>query len=197
MPTGDNSQAVRVNGYLDTANDDYPGGGSSAPGFAPSQIGAKVTLGRDSVMNLSLTENRLEGTFQYVRSLSTDTQAPLLGTLAFWSDRADYVVSTAVTSATVENFAGVYLGAYPNGGKYGFIKIPEDGGRTLVNFSGSTPAAGELVLAQTGSNIATRVAAGTDIKGYTFGIAVTAKGGTGSYGADHVIVALRGPSSSS
>lgn len=191
MPTERNSQGVRIpSGLLDTCNDDYPGGGTS-PGAAPAQKGQKVVLGSDSVLNIQLAENRLEGTFQYIQTLSTDTTLPNLGTLAFYADRANAIVSTAVATYGVENFAGVYLGQYPQPGKWGFIKIPEGGGRTLVDFSGSTPAAGELALAQTGSNVATRVAAGTDIKGYTFGTIQTAKGGTGSYGANHVIVNLR------
>ena len=175
MPADDRSQAVRVStGMFDTVNDDNPGGGSSAPGFAPAQAGAKVTVDR-ALVNISLSTNRYEGTLQYVQTLSTDTTVNQLGTLVFWADRATYKVSTAVSTYGVENFAGVALGAYPQPGKWGFIKIPEGGGRTLVNFSGTTPAAGETCLAQSGSNIATRVAAGTDIKGYTFGVVQGAK----------------------
>lgn len=193
MPTDDRSQGQRVSaGMLDLVNDDFPGGGSSAPGFAPGQIMSKVTLGNDGPININLSTNRYEGTAQYVRTLSTDVQVPILGTLAFWSDRANGVVTTAVSSTTVENFAGVFLGAYPAAGKYGYIKIPEGGGRTLVNFSGSTPAAGEIVQCQTGSNIATRVAANTDIRGHSFGIAQGAK----TVG-DNAVVALRGPGNQS
>jgi hypothetical protein len=194
MSDGDLSQGLRVStGNFDTVNDDFPGGGSSSPGFAPSQLGKKVKVAADSVLNFALAENRLPGTLQYIRSLSTDTQAPGVGQLAFWSDRTNFIVSTAVSSTTVENFAGIWLGAYPNSGKYGYIKIAENGGKALVNFAGSTPAAGEIALAQTGSNVATRVAAGTDLKGYSFGVIETAKGGTGSYGADAVVVSLRAP----
>lgn len=176
MPTESNSQGVRVStGFLDTVNDDFPGGGSSAPGLAPGQKGARVVLGLDGPINISNSNNRYEGTFQYVSTLSTDTTLPVLGTLCFWADRANYLVSTAVATYGVENFAGVFLGQYPQPGKWGFIKKAEGGGRTLVSFSGSTPAAGETALAQTGSNIATRVAAGTDIKGYTIGVIQGAK----------------------
>ena len=193
MPTGRDNQAVRIStGYLDTVNDDFPGGGATSPGFAPGQKGAKVILGADGPINISNSNNRYEGAYQYVQTLSTDTTLPVLGLLAFWSDRANYIVSTAVATTGVENFAGVYLGAYPQPGKFGFIKIPEGGGRTLVSFSGSTPAAGETCLAQSGSAIATRVAAGTDIKGYTFGIVLGAK----SVG-ECAVVALRAPSSAS
>lgn len=190
MPIGENlSQGVRVaTGFLDTVNDDFPGGGSVAPGFAPGQLGQKARFGADSDSSISLSTNRYEGTYQYVRTLSSDTTLPALGTLAFWADRANSVVSTNATTYLVENLAGVYLGVYPNVGKYGFIKIFEHGGRGLVNFSGGTPAAGETALAQSGSNIATRVAAGTDIKGYTFGIVQGAK----TVG-ENAVVAFRAP----
>jgi hypothetical protein len=193
MPTGRDSQAVRIStGLLDTCNDDFPGGGSSAPGFAPGQKGAKVVLGNDGPTSISNASNRYEGMCQYVQTLSTDTTLPVLGTLAFWSDRANYIVSTAVATYGVENFAGIFLGAYPQPGKYGFIKVPEGGGRTLVSFSGSTPAAGEIAQAQTGSNIAARVAAGTDIKGYSFGVLQGAK----TVG-DCAVVGLRMPGTES
>jgi len=176
MPTDDRSQGVRVStGLLDTVNDDFPGGGSSAPGFAPGQAKAKVTLGVDGPINISNVDNRYEGTVQYVQTLSTDTTLPILGTEAFWSNRATGVVSTDVTTCGIENIAGIFMGSYPAPGKWGFIKIPEGGGRTLVNFTGGTPAAGQIVQAQSGSNIATTVAAGTDIKGYSFGVAQGAK----------------------
>lgn len=188
MPTNPPSPAIRVStGYLDTVNDDHPGGGSSAPGLAPGQKGASVVLGIDGPVNISNSSNRYEGEAQYVQTLSTDTTTPILGTLCFWADRTNYVVSTAVATYGVENVAGVFLGAYPAAGKWGFIKTIKGGGRTLVNFSGSTPAAGEIALAQTGSNIATRVAAGTDIKGYIVGIAQGAK----TVG-DCAVVALHG-----
>lgn len=193
MPTGRDSQAQRVStGLFDTVNDDYPGGGSSAPGFAPGQVLTKAIIGNDGPTSISLSTNRYEGMVQYVRSLSTDTTLPLLGTLAFWADRANGIVSTAVGTYGVENLAGIYLGAYPNSGKYGYIKVFEGGGRTLVNFSGSTPAAGEIAQAQSGSNIAARVAAGTDVKGYSFGIVQGVK----TVG-DCAVVALRGPGTES
>lgn len=188
MPTDTRSQGARVpTGFLDTVSDDFPGGGSSAPGAAPGQLGVKITLGANPV-NISDSNNRYEGTVQYVQTLSTDTQAPLQGLCCFWSDRANYIVSTNVSSVGVENFAGVFLSTNPRPGKFGYIKIPEGGGRTLVDFTGSTPAAGEIVQCQTASAIATRVAANTDIKGHSFGIAQGAK----TVG-NLAVVALRGP----
>lgn len=173
MPTSVRSQGVRVTtGYVDTVQDDFPGGGANSPGFAPGQLGTKATLASDAG-DISLSTNRYEGTVQYVQTLSTDTTAPQLGYLAFWSDRANYIVTTAGATAGVENFAGIFLG-YIQPGKYGFIKIREGGGRTLVNFSGAAPAAGSQAVATTGP-AATVVASATDIKSYHIGTCLGAK----------------------
>lgn len=172
MPTDIRSQGIRVTtGYVDTVNDDFPGGGQAAPGFAPGQLGARATLAADSG-DISNSLNRYEGTVQYIQTLSTDTTAPAIGYEAFWSDRSNYIVTTAGATAGLENFAGIFLGSITPG-KYGFIKVRE-GGRTLVNFSGQVPAAGSQAVAGNGPN-ATVVASGTDVKGYHIGTCQGAK----------------------
>ncbi len=46
MPSGYLNPNIRVTtGFLDTVDDEQKGGGSSSPGFAPGQLGAKVALG--------------------------------------------------------------------------------------------------------------------------------------------------------
>lgn len=172
MPTGIRNPEVRVTtGFLDTVNDQYPGGGSASPGLAPGQLGVRVTLGTNPT-NISNTSNQYEGTAQYVQTLSTDTQATAIGYSVFWSDRSNYIVTTAGSTAGIENWAGICLGNITPG-YYGFIKIPE-GGRTLVNFSGATPAAGSQAVAQTSVN-ATTAASTTAIKGYHIGTCQGAK----------------------
>lgn len=167
MPTDIRSQGIRVStGYVDTVNDDFPGGGTSSPGFAPGQVGAKATLDANSG-DISLSTNRYGGTVQYVQTLSTDTTAPALGYSAFWSDRTNGIVTTNGTTAGIENWCGIFLGNVTPG-KYCFIKIP-DGGRTLVNFSGATPTAGAQAVATTGV-AATTAASTTAIKGYHIGV---------------------------
>lgn len=173
MPTNVRSQGVRVStGYVDTVADDFPGGGSNSPGFAPGQLGTKATLDSDAG-DISLSTNRYEGTVQYVKTLSTDTTLPALGLCAFWADRANYIVSTDGTTYGLEAFAGIYLGALPVG-KFGFIKIREGGGRTLVNFSGATPTVGLQAL-PLATSIATTAAATTDIKSYYIGVCMGVK----------------------
>lgn len=189
MPTNWRSQPIRVTtGFFDTVNDEFCGGGSTAnTALAPGQLGARVTIGLNAPVNISLAVNRYEGTFQYVRTLSTDTVLPALGLLAFWSDRTNYIVTTLDTYS--DQVAGVFLNSITKG-NYGFIKTLE-GGRTLVNFGANTPAAEEWVYAATdGTATANRNTAGTDTKLRAIGTAIAAK----SYYAN-AVVALKGQQS--
>lgn len=166
MPTGIRDVTARVTtGFVDTVNDQFPGGGSASPGLASGQVGVKITLGPNAAA-ISNTLNQFAGTVQYVQTLSTDTTAPLIGYSAFWSDRTNKIVTTDGTTAGIENWAGIFLGTVTPG-YYCYIKVPE-GGRTLVNFSGATPTAGLQAVAQTSVN-ATTAASTTDIKSYHIG----------------------------
>ena len=150
MPSGIRNPNLRVTtGFLDNVSDDFPGGGTSSPGFSAGQLGARVTLGSgfptdavgvkfSSSFKTPLTTIP-KGTFQYVQSLSGDSLAPAQGLIAFWSDRANYIVSTLDTNAA--DVAGVYLGALGKG-KFGFIQCREDGGVGYVKVGAAvTPAA--------------------------------------------------------
>ncbi len=189
MPTNWRSQPIRVTtGYFDTVDDEFCGGGATFnTSLAPGQLGARVTIGLNAPVNVSLSVNRYEGTFQYVKTLSTDTVRPALGLLAFWSDRSTYLVTTSDTNA--DQIAGVFLNSITRG-NYGFIKALE-GGRTLVNFGANTPAAEEVAYAAAdGTATANRTAATTDIKFRMIGTALAAK----SYYAN-AVVALKGQQS--
>ena len=184
MPTGIRDVTARVTtGFVDTVNDQFPGGGSASPGLASGQVGVKVTLGVNAAA-ISNTLNQYEGVVQYVQTLSTDTTAPLIGYSAFWSDRANYKVTTDGATAGIENWAGIFLGTVTPG-NFCYIKLPE-GGRTLVNFSGVTPAAGQQAVATTGV-AATTAASTTAIKSYHIGTCQGAK-----VSGDLAVVAFKG-----
>ncbi len=184
MPTGIRDVTARVTtGFVDTVNDQFPGGGSASPGLASGQVGVKVTLGVNAAA-ISNTNNQYEGVVQYVQTLSTDTTAPLVGYSAFWSDRANYIVTTNGTTAGIENWAGIFLGTVTPG-YFCYIKVP-NGGRTLVNFSGVVPAAGQQAVATTGV-AATTAASTTDIKSYHIGTVQAAK----IAGTELALVALK------
>jgi hypothetical protein len=154
MPSGVFNPNVRVtSGFLDTANDSFPGGGSASPGYAPGQRGAKVGLGAgypsdnvgvrfSSTFKTPLTTIP-RGIFQYVESLSTDSVVPAQGLIAFWQDRANYIVTTSDTN--LKSRAGVYLGA-PTRGNLCFIQCFDEGGIGYVKAgAAATPAAQDKV----------------------------------------------------
>lgn len=141
MPTNIGSQNVRVSlGLLNAGHgDDFPGGGSVTPGLAPAQLGQRVRLGANEVKYSTAVGTLYEGTFQYVQTLSTDSIVPDVGVLAFWSNRATYLVTTVDTLGA--NLAGVFINQVTPG-KYWFIQAIE-GGRGNVFFA-DTPALGEI-----------------------------------------------------
>jgi hypothetical protein len=156
MPTNYGSQNVRVvTGLLNTVNDDYPGGGSQSPGFAPAQLGQRVILGVNEVRSSHAIGDLLEGTYQYVQTFSSDTLAPARGLLAFWRDRANYIVTTS--DATGTELAGIFLSAITRG-KFGFIQAIQ-GGRGVVQTSTAGGALGDVICVNPAAGTAIAVSA--------------------------------------
>lgn len=143
MPTNYGSQNVRVStGLLNTVADDFPGGGSLSPGFAPGQAGMRVILGKDEVKFSHAVGDLYEGTYQYVQTYSGDTVAPAKGLEAFWRDRDTYLVSTSDTLGG--ELAGIYINALGKG-KWGFIQAIQ-GGRATVQTSNAGGVKGDVVF---------------------------------------------------
>jgi hypothetical protein len=137
MPTNYGSQNVRVaTGLINTVNDDYPGGGSQSPGFAPAQLGQRVILGLNEVKYSAAVGVLYEGTYQYIRTYSGDFSGganivPARGLEAFWQDRTNYVVTTSDLYGN--ELAGIFINAIGNA-KYGFIQAIQ-GGRVTIQTS--------------------------------------------------------------
>jgi hypothetical protein len=156
MPTNYGSQNVRVvTGLLNTMNDDYPGGGSQAPGFAPAQLGQRVILGVNEVKSSHAIGDLYEGTYQYVQTYSSDTVSPARGLLAFWRDRATYLVTTS--DATGSELAGVFINPITKG-KYGFIQAIQ-GGRGVVQSSTAGGALGDIAVVNQAAGTAIAISA--------------------------------------
>lgn len=156
MPTNYGSQNVRVStGLLNTVDDDLPGGGSVAPGFAPGQLGMRVILGRNEIKYSAAVGILYEGTYQYVQTFSGDATPPARGLLAFWRDRANYIVTTLDTVGT--EVAGVYINALTRG-HYGFIQAIQ-GGRATVQNSNAGCVLGDIVFVNQGAGTAVALSA--------------------------------------
>lgn len=150
------NQSPRVNGYLNTVNDPAPGALLASPSgmIVPTyggQMGGKLTLNSKEALALSDTVNigtLYGGVYQYVQFLAGTTAAPARGTVCYWSDRENYVVTPDVTAVNQGKVAGIYIGA-PTKGNYGFIQIA---GKATVKFKASltkVAADGDLVLQDT------------------------------------------------
>ncbi len=86
--------------------------------------------------------------YQYVQRYTTDSETTVAGVPAFWVDLDDFVVSAESTDAfggtTNPQVAGVFLGASPSAGKYGFIQV---GGLAAVSVTDTVVAGERLQLA--------------------------------------------------
>jgi len=125
--------------------------------YAPGQLGKEVI-----VTNTSASANPGQGAkvFKYVLVDSTAPVAPFIGAVAWWSDRDNFVVTTAATNRG--KVAGVFCSAFPQVGKYGFIQI---GGPAIVKFvdavTAAPTAAGLFVVPSSTNAKADCLAAGT------------------------------------
>lgn len=151
---GTNQSPKLPTGFLNSA------GGDPAPGVplaSPSgsivqayggQVGAKVSIDTNEGFGLSDPSQAtlFAGIYQYVLFLSTMVATPARGQIAFWSNRAQYIVTADVTAATQGLIAGIMLSAITKG-NYGWIQIA---GRAFVKYKTSltaaSPAAGDLII---------------------------------------------------
>jgi hypothetical protein len=153
---GTNQSPKLPTGFINSA------GGDPAPGVPLStaqasgsiiqpylgQVGAKLSL--DTLEAAEMQDPAggplFAGVYQYVQFLSTMVATPARGQVAFWSNRAAYVVTGDVTAATQGLIAGVMLAAITKG-NYGWIQIA---GRATVKYksalTAASPAAGDLLI---------------------------------------------------
>ena len=113
--------------FLNTINDAFAGGGDASPGFAPGQLLKIKRLTKAQALALSKTSigTLYAGIYQYVQTLSTMTQAAVLGQACFWKTASDYEngIVSADGGATVEGrFAGVFICVISKG-SYGWIQV--------------------------------------------------------------------------
>lgn len=111
--------------------------------FVPGQVGR--------VMSSRKTDGKVPKFYQYVQRYTTEANTAAAGLVAYWQDLDDFVVTADITDAlggtTNPVVAGVFLGASPAAGKYGFIQV---GGIAEVAVT-DTVAVGDAVVAETGT----------------------------------------------
>lgn len=99
--------------------------------------------------------------YQLVKTASDASVAPYAGAVAWWSDRAGYVVTTSASASSRNDVAGVFARAWAAAGDYMCVQI---GGPRVVKFvdaSMAALAAGDGVIPSATDGKAQREAAGT------------------------------------
>lgn len=132
--------------------------------YAPGMLGARFTI-----INTQRQQPGVETSpagrskrYQLVKTDSTMAVAPYNGAVAWWSDKAGYVVSTSVTVGARGNIAGVFRRVWTAAGDYMCIQIGGPGFVKHVDApAGGAFAAGDAVIPSTTDGKADRVAAGT------------------------------------
>ena len=140
-----------VSRFLNDANDASPGQSvANSVQAVPGQLGAITVLNATDALNLSDTVNQTtlyEGTYQYVKFLSTQSGTTIAQGPVYWSDPDNFVV-TADVPTNGAGFAGIALNVVTKG-NYGWIQVS---GKALLNVgtvTKATPAIGDPVSTST------------------------------------------------
>ena len=170
MPYNIRNQTAYIStGDPETVNDPRP--------YAPGMLGARVTIKQPTVgtpISTGVGEQYRFKTFQYVQTDSTMTVAPFKGAVAWWSNKASYLVTTTVTTLGRGRIAGVFenddTGRYAPGGlaspitlgNFCFIQTQGPGLVKFVDAPTAAPtAAGLLVIPSATNGKADCLAAGS------------------------------------
>lgn len=125
---------------------------------APGQLGARFTVVQPSRTAPGVEHGRSKR-YQRVRLAASPPVAPTAGMVAWWSDEANYEVTT---DATVRNrVAGVFQNAPTTTQAYTCIQIGGPAIVKLLDADMATVAVGESIIPSATNGRATRVAVGT------------------------------------
>ncbi len=106
--------------------------------FVPGQLGR--------VMTVRSTDGKAPRWYQYVKRYTTEANSAAAGSVAYWQDLDDFIVTADITDAiggaTNPLVAGVWLGAAPSASQYGFIQV---GGLATVAVTDTVQAGDALV----------------------------------------------------
>ena len=127
----------------------------------PGMLGGRVTVKQPGPPGSPGAEDYRFKTYQLVQTDSSMAVAPFKGAVAFWSDKAKYLVTTTVTTLGRGRVAGVFQNAITPG-YYGLIQTQ---GPAIVKFvdAPTTPptAAGLIVIPSATAGKADCLAAGS------------------------------------
>lgn len=131
----------------------------------PGQLGAKITIKNPGPPGVPVASSAVsrDKTYQLVQTDSSATVAPFKRAVAWWRDKAKYLVTTSVSTAGRGNIAGVFgnLGA-PSPGNFGCVQTAGPAFVKYINAPTAAPsAAGLFVTPSATDGKADCIAAGT------------------------------------
>lgn len=121
------------------------------------QLGVRFTVIQPSRAAAGVEEGRSKR-YQLIKTDSTMTVAPYRGATAWWSDKAQYLVTTNATNRN--RIAGVFQNAVTPG-NFGCVQIGGPGTTKLLDADMASVAVGEAIIPSSTNGKATRVAVGT------------------------------------
>lgn len=131
---------------------------SNATLYAPGQLGVRFTVKQPTSSTPGVESGR-DKTYQVVRTDSTMTVSPYRGAVAWWADKAKYLVTTAATNRN--SIAGVFQNA-PVLGHYTTVQVQGPGEVKFIDAVTSPPnTAGRIVIPSATAAKADCLAVGT------------------------------------
>ncbi len=123
----------------------------------PGQLGVRFTVIQTTRAPAGVEAGRSKR-YQLIRTDSTMTVAPFPGATAWWSDKAQYMVTTNATNRN--RVAGAFQNAITPG-NYGCIQISGPATVKLLDADMASVAIGDAIIPSATNAKATRVAVGT------------------------------------
>lgn len=130
---------------------------------APGLLGARFTITNPqrSAPGTETTTAGRSKRYQLVKTDSTMAVAPYPGAVAWWADKAAYVVTTSASASSRGAIAGVFARAWQTAGDYMCVQIGGPNFTKFVDASMAAVAAGEHAIPSATDGKAQREAVGT------------------------------------
>lgn len=123
----------------------------------PGLLGSRFTVQQPSRGAAGVEDGRSKR-YQLVKTDSSMAVAPYPGAVAWWADKAQYLVTTVATNRN--RVAGVFQNAITPG-NYGCIQVGGPASVKLLDADMASVAIGEAIIPSSSTGKATRVAVGT------------------------------------
>lgn len=124
---------------------------------APGTLGNRFTVVQPSRSATGAEDGRSKR-YQSVKTDSTMTVAPYPGAVAWWSDKANYLVTTTATNRN--RVAGVFQNSVTPG-NYTCVQIGGPASVKVLDADAAAAAIGDAIIPSSTNGKATRVAVGT------------------------------------